>query len=53
MGSSKFDIEMFSGKNDFGLWRMKVRAILVQQGVAEALKGKEELTYSLSSKEKM
>ena len=35
MGSTKFEIEKFNGKNDFGLWRLKMRALLVQQGLAE------------------
>ena len=33
MGNAKFDLEKFTGKNDFGLWRVKMRALLVQQGL--------------------
>ncbi|KHN06133.1 Retrovirus-related Pol polyprotein from transposon TNT 1-94, partial [Glycine soja] len=38
--------------NDFGLWRIKMEAILIQHGCAEALKGEERMSESLSSKEK-
>ncbi|KAL8476669.1 hypothetical protein ACS0TY_029094 [Phlomoides rotata] len=37
MGTTKFDIEKFSGNSDFGLWRIKMKALLVQQGLSEAL----------------
>ena len=52
MGTTKYDIEKFSGENDFGLWRIKMEAILIQHGCAEALKGEERMSESLSSKEK-
>ncbi|GJR36448.1 hypothetical protein Tco_1212132 [Tanacetum coccineum] len=29
---TRFDIEKFDGKNDFGLWQIKIRALMVQQG---------------------
>ncbi|PON54809.1 LOW QUALITY PROTEIN: Gag-Pol-related retrotransposon family protein [Trema orientale] len=35
--TTKFDIEKFTGKNDFELWKMKMEAILVQQGLEKAL----------------
>lgn len=38
MSISRFEAEKFSGKNDFGLWRLKLKAMLVQQGLADALK---------------
>lgn len=44
MGSMKYDIEKFNGNNDFGLWRIKMRAILIQQGLMDALKGEDALT---------
>ena len=52
MGSTKYDIEKFSGKNDFGLWRIKIRAILVQQGLVGALRGESALSADLSPKQK-
>ncbi|KAK9066710.1 hypothetical protein SSX86_014033 [Deinandra increscens subsp. villosa] len=39
MASAKYQIEKFDGKNDFGLWRVKMRAFLVYQGISEALRG--------------
>ena len=53
MGTTKYDIEKFLGENDFGLWRIKMEAILIQHGFAEALKGEERMSESLSSKEKL
>ncbi|KAK2974226.1 hypothetical protein RJ640_016712 [Escallonia rubra] len=29
--STKYDLEKFDGSNDFSLWRMKMRAVLIQQ----------------------
>ncbi|XP_073131127.1 uncharacterized protein [Henckelia pumila] len=49
----KFDIEKFIGKNDFALWRIKMKAILIQQGLGEALKTKEEMSTSLKDQEKI
>ena len=31
------DAEKFAGKNDYGLWKMKMRAILIQEGLDAAL----------------
>jgi hypothetical protein len=31
--SSKFEVEKFSGKNNFELWKLKMRDLLVQQGL--------------------
>lgn len=53
MSSMKYDIEKFTGINDFGLWRIKMRAILVQQGLVEALKNEEEMSSSLKEKERV
>jgi hypothetical protein len=36
---SKWEIEKFTGSNNFGLWKVKMRAILTQQKCVEALKG--------------
>ncbi|KAI3727129.1 hypothetical protein L1987_66938 [Smallanthus sonchifolius] len=52
MVSTKFDLEKFDGKNDFGLWRLKMRALLVHQGVVDALSGEAHLPVALSDKEK-
>ncbi|PWA96018.1 zinc finger, CCHC-type [Artemisia annua] len=34
---TRFDIEKFDGKNDFGLWQIKMRALMVQLGCNAAL----------------
>ncbi|GKE91477.1 hypothetical protein Tco_1572572, partial [Tanacetum coccineum] len=34
---TRFDIEKFDGKNDFGLWQIKMHALMVQQGCDAAL----------------
>ena len=34
---TRFDIEKFDGKNDFGLWQIKMRALMVQLGCDAAL----------------
>ncbi|GJV05960.1 hypothetical protein Tco_1343616 [Tanacetum coccineum] len=34
---TRFDIEKFDGKNDFGLWPIKMRALMVQLGCDAAL----------------
>ncbi|CAM8959845.1 unnamed protein product [Rhodiola kirilowii] len=39
MVSAKVKIEWFDGKTDFGLWRQRMKAILVQIKVAKALTG--------------
>ncbi|MCI15487.1 glutamate receptor 3.6, partial [Trifolium medium] len=49
---SKWEIEKFTGKNDFGLWKVKVRAILTQQNCAEALLGISNMPNTLSNAEK-
>ncbi|GJU34755.1 hypothetical protein Tco_1183109, partial [Tanacetum coccineum] len=35
---TRFDNEKFNGKNDFGLWQINMRALMVQQGYDDALK---------------
>ncbi|GKB46850.1 putative ribonuclease H-like domain-containing protein [Tanacetum coccineum] len=35
---TRFDIEKFDGKNEFGLWQIKMCALMVQQGCDVALK---------------
>ncbi|KAL8496305.1 hypothetical protein ACS0TY_020137 [Phlomoides rotata] len=38
MTTMKLDIEKFTGKNDFGLWKFKMKALLTHNGLADALK---------------
>uniref|UniRef100_A0A2N9JAK8 Uncharacterized protein n=1 Tax=Fagus sylvatica TaxID=28930 RepID=A0A2N9JAK8_FAGSY len=49
---AKNEIEKFNGKNDFSLWHVKMRVLLVQQGLLRALKGKDSLLAQLSEEEK-
>ena len=37
MATLKLDVEKFTGENDFHLWRLKMRALLVHQGIEEVL----------------
>ncbi|GKA81838.1 hypothetical protein Tco_0788530 [Tanacetum coccineum] len=37
MTGAEFDIEKFDGNNDFGLWRIKMCALLIQHGCEVAL----------------
>ncbi|GJZ11469.1 hypothetical protein Tco_0546228 [Tanacetum coccineum] len=37
MTEAKFDIEKFNGTGDFGLWRVKMRDLLIQHGCEAAL----------------
>lgn len=37
MTSTRFEVDKFNGTNDFSLWRIKMKAFLVHQGISEAL----------------
>ena len=50
--AAKFKIEKFDGNNDSGLWRLKMHALLVQNGLHKALRGKNALSEKLSDEEK-
>jgi len=39
----KWDIEKFTRDNDFGLWKVKMEAVLIQQKCEKALKGEGSL----------
>ena len=40
MQSSKFEVEKFSGKNNFEIWKLKMHDLLMQEGMVKALLGK-------------
>ena len=42
MASTRVDVENFNGDNDFYLWSLKIRAILIQQGLDSALDDDED-----------
>lgn len=48
MGSTRFDVEKLTDKVDFSLWKMKIKALLTQQGLGAAL-----MEESSSGKEKV
>ncbi|KAK2970510.1 hypothetical protein RJ640_001715 [Escallonia rubra] len=50
--STKYDLEKFDGSNDFNLWRMNMRVVLIQQGLLKALRGKQGLPDTMSDNEK-
>ncbi|WVY92910.1 hypothetical protein V8G54_031998 [Vigna mungo] len=50
--ATKFDVEKFNGTNDFGLWKIKMEAILIQQGCDEALKGESRMSDAMTQEEK-
>ena len=50
--SNKFDIEKFNSSNDFTLWQVKMRAILVQQECTEALLKEDEWPTDLKPEQK-
>ena len=47
--ATKFEADKFDERNDFSLWRFKMRALLVQQGLSKALKGKKALPTMMSN----
>jgi len=49
---SKWDIEKFTGDNDFGLWKVKMEAVLIHQKCEKALKGEGMLPVTMSRAEK-
>ena len=42
MASTRVDLEKFNGDNDFCLWSLNMRAILIQQGLDSALDDDED-----------
>ena len=50
--TTKFEVEKFDGRNYFSLWHVKMRALLVQQGLSKALKGKDALPTTMYDEEK-
>ena len=50
MASPKFDLKPLEGKTDFGLWKRRMKALLMQQGVVDALTEKFDTTLSDADK---
>jgi len=49
---SKWDIEKFTISNDFGLWKVNMEAVLIQQKCAQDLKDEGVLPVTMSQAEK-
>uniref|UniRef100_A0A803NRR8 Retrovirus-related Pol polyprotein from transposon TNT 1-94 n=1 Tax=Cannabis sativa TaxID=3483 RepID=A0A803NRR8_CANSA len=52
MASTRFEVDKFSSTNNFGLWRIKMKALLVHQGIHQAV-DKEELKELGEDKKKI
>ena len=39
MSNARFEVEKFTGKSNFALWKLKVKDLLVQQGLHKVLDG--------------
>ena len=52
MAFTRFEVDKFNGANDFDLWRIKMKALLVHYGISEAIEG-EELENLGDDKEKL
>lgn len=50
--TTKFEVDKFNGKGDFGLWRKKIRALLVQQKVAKILDDPATLPETLTQEKR-
>ena len=37
MASTKIDLEKFTGKNDFNMWKVKMEALLITHGLGDAI----------------
>ena len=37
MATARFEVDKFTGENDFNLWRTKMKALLVQQGLSTSI----------------
>jgi hypothetical protein len=51
MQSSKFEVENFNGKKNFELWKLKMRDLLVQQGLQKALAGRTKKPVTMTNEE--
>lgn len=49
--SAHFEIEKFNGKNNFGISKVKMHDLLVQQGMAKELLGKSKQPYTMADDE--
>jgi len=50
--TTKYEVKKFTSLNDFGLWRLKMHALLVQQGLLEVLESEFMLDVAIEKKDK-
>jgi len=48
---SKWDNEKLTGSNDFGLWKVKMQVVLIQQKCEKALKGEGAFPVTMTQAE--
>lgn len=51
MSITSYDIDKFDGKNDFGLWKAKIEALLGQQKAIKAIRDPSKLPTTLTEEE--
>ena len=49
MSNAKFEVEKFTGNNNFALWNLKVRNLSVQPGLHKALDGANKKPASMTA----
>lgn len=52
-GIDKFHLKKFNGSNDFTLWKVKTRELLVQKGGAEKWEGEAKLPKDITTEKKV
>ena len=48
---TKFEVEKFDGRSNFLLWKMRVTALLVKEGVYRALEGEKKKPSTMTEEE--
>ena len=50
--ASKVDLEKFTGQNDFNMWKIKMEALLITQGLGDAIEPVSKLEGNEASSSK-
>jgi len=50
ISASKFEIKKFNGKENFNLWKKRVKTLLMQQGLHKTLQGNSAKPVGISHK---
>ena len=45
MAMAKMEVDKFTGSNDFTLWRLKMKALLVHQGLSDGIDPNDNLKF--------